>query len=303
MPKLRLGTRGSELALWQARHVAALLAEHAGVESELVIIKTQGDREGEMPAPQASWSTGAFVAAIEQALAGGEVDLAIHSFKDLATRSLPGLAVVATPPRAAVHDVLAASSERVAAVLRAALAGNGDAAGLRVGTSSPRRVTQLRRELGCATEPIRGNVPTRLAIATRADLDAVCLAAAGVERLGLPVAHAVALPIDRFPTAPAQGAVAVQAREGTEAADLAAKINHGPTSRCAAAERAFLGRLNAGCQVPVAANATLDAGGVIRLHVQLFNDRGGLFEERADGTDPRAVGEAVGERALAWYRA
>ncbi len=146
-------------------------------------------------------------------------------------------------------------------------------------------------------------MPTRLAIATRADLDAVCLAAAGVERLGLPVAHPVALPIDRFPTAPAQGAVAVQARQGTEAADLAAKINHEPTSRCAAAERAFLGRLNAGCQVPVAANATLDAGGVIRLHVQLFNDRGGLFEERAEGNDPRAVGEAVGERALAWYRA
>lgn len=298
---LRIGTRGSDLALWQARHVAALLAERAGVESELVVIKTQGDREGEAPADKAVWSTGAFVAAIEQALADGEVDLAVHSYKDLATKSPPGLAVVATPERAATHDVLAAATAGVAERIRAALAGGGDAAGLRLGTSSPRRAVQLQRTLGCTIEPIRGNVPTRLAIATRGELDAVCLAAAGVERLGLAMAHPVPLPMDRFPTAPAQGAVAVQAREGTEAAAIAAKINHEPTHRTAAAERAFLERLNAGCQVPVAANATLGADGTVRLHVQLFKADGELFEERVEGAEPRALGLELGGRALAWY--
>ena len=303
MAALKLGTRGSDLARWQARHVAELLKEHTGRESELVIIKTQGDREGEMPAAQAQWSTGAFVTAIEQALAAGEVDLAIHSHKDLESKSLPGLVIAATPERASMHDILAARDSEVASRLHDALTGGGQTPDLTLGTSSPRREAQLRRAFGCGIAPIRGNVPTRLAIATEGELDAVCLAAAGVERLGLDVAYAVALPIETFPTAPAQGAVAVQAREETEAAELASWIDHHPTRRCAEAERAFLEKINAGCHAPIAASATVLAQGGISLHVQLFKDDGEMYDERVEGADARELGLSLGARALEWYRA
>lgn len=300
---IRIGTRGSDLALSQARDVAARLEEHAGVASETVVIQTTGDREADAPMTPGVWETGAFVTAIEHALADGRVDLAVHSHKDLATVSLPGLVIVANPPRAPVHDVLVASSAQVAAELNAALAGESPGEELRIGTSSPRRAAQLRRALGCRIEPIRGNVPTRMAIATGGKLDAVCLAAAGLQRLGLAPEHAIALPIDRFPTAPAQGAVAVQAREGTPAAALGPTIDHGPTRRCTAAERAFLATINAGCHAPVAASATVEEAGTIRLHVQLFKDDGELYEERAVGDEPRALGLEVGKRALAWIGA
>lgn len=302
MAKLKLGTRGSELARWQARHVADLLKEHTGRESELVIIKTQGDREGEMPAAQASWSAGAFVTAIERALADGEVDLAIHSHKDLESRSLPGLVIAATPERASMHDILAARDPGVASRLAEALAGGGRVSDLTLGTSSPRRAAQLRRGFGCEIAPIRGNVPTRLAIATSGELDAVCLAAAGVERLGLEVAHRVELPIGTFPTAPAQGAVAVQARADSDAAELASWIDHAPTRRCAVAERSFLEKISAGCHAPIAASATVLAGGGLSLHVQLFKDDGELYDRHGEGEDARELGLTMGERALAWYR-
>lgn len=297
---VRIGTRGSDLALWQARHVAAMLTEHAGVTTTLEIIRTQGDIEVDTPMTPGVWATGAFVTAIEKALAAGEIDLAVHSHKDLATVSLPGLVIVATPPRAAMHDVLAVAGPDALATLQRALAGEGAATELRVGTSSPRRAAQMRRVLGCEIHPIRGNVPTRLSIAERSELDAVCLAAAGIERLGLTPSFPLALPIDRFPTAPAQGAVAVQARQGTPAAALGPAIDHEPTRRCVSAERAFLEKINAGCHAPLAANAVIEANGSIRLHVQLFNGDGDLFEEYATGDTPRELGLDLGQRALDW---
>lgn len=297
---IRIGTRGSDLALWQARMVASMLAERAGVETTLEIIKTQGDIEVDMPMEPGVWATGAFVTAIERALAEDDIDMAVHSHKDLATISLPGLVVVATPPRAAIHDVLAASGPEALMILQRALGGECSAEDLRVGTSSPRRAAQLRRILGCEIRPIRGNVPTRLSIAERGELDAVCLAAAGVQRLGLTPTFPLDLPIDRFPTAPAQGAVAVQAREGTAAAALGPAIDHEPTRRCVIAERAFLERINAGCHAPLAASAVNEANGSVRLHVQLFNDDGDLFEEYATGSEPRGLGLEVGQRALDW---
>jgi len=297
---IRIGTRGSDLALWQARHVAAMLTERTGVATTLEIIRTQGDIEADTPMTPGVWATAAFVTAIERALAAGEVDLAVHSHKDLATVSLPGLVIVATPPRAAMHDVLAVATPEALAILQRALAGEGSAESLRIGTSSPRRAAQMRRVLACEISPIRGNVPRRLGIAERGELDAVCLAAAGIERLGLTLRFPLTLPIDRFPTAPAQGAVAVQAREGTAPAALGPAIDHELPRRCVTAERAFLEKINAGCHAPMAANANVETYGPIRLHVQLFKENGDLFEEYAIGDKPRELGFDVGQRALDW---
>ncbi len=297
---VRIGSRGSDLALWQARDIAARLSECAGVVTEIVIIQTPGDSDAKMPMTSGVWPTGAFVTSIEQALVDDEIDIGVHSFKDLATVSQPGLKVIATTPRASVHDVLVASGSESAARLNSALEGEGSVSELHIGTSSPRRTAQLLHALGCQNDPIRGNVPTRVAIATQGKLDAVCLAAAGLERLGLNPLHTVVLPIDRFPTAPAQGAIAVQAREGTPTAELGITINHEPTQRCVMAERAFIQKIDAGCHTPVAASAVIEADGTINLHVQLFNENGDLFEEHAKGTDPLSLGLMVGVRALKW---
>jgi hydroxymethylbilane synthase len=299
---IRIGTRGSDLAMRQTRAVVASLAEF-GASAEIVVIQTQGDREADAPMTPGVWATGAFVSEIERALAAGEIDLAVHSHKDLASVSLPGLVVVATPPRAPAHDVLVAASAEVAEACLAVLENGDSMPDLAIGTSSPRRAAQLRRALGCRIEPIRGNVPTRIAKAGADGCDAVCLAAAGIERLGLAPAHMVPLPLDRFPTAPAQGAVAVQSRSNTPAAAIAARLDHEPTHRCVHAERAFLATINAGCHAPIAASAApLADGRSVELHVQLFRDDGDLFEERARSADAPSLGRELGERALAWIR-
>lgn len=296
---LQIGTRGSELALRQARSVAAAIAPHTGAEPEIVVIQTQGDREADAPMLPGAWATGAFVSEIERALAAGRIDLAVHSHKDLATVSLPGLLVVATPARAAAHDVLVAATASIAEGLRAALAGAGSAADVVVGTSSPRRTAQLRRALSCRIEPLRGNVPTRVARAAPGDLDAVCLAAAGIERLELSWPHIVPLSLDRFPAAPAQGAIAIQARAGTASAQLGAMLDHEPTHRCVRAERAFLAGVGAGCHAPIAATASAGPDDAVELHVQLF-DGEEFFDRRAAGDDPEAVGAALARQALEW---
>lgn len=296
---LRIGTRGSDLALRQARSVAAAIAPHAGAEPEIVIIQTQGDREADAPMLPGVWATGAFVSEIERALAAGSIDLAVHSHKDLATATLPGLQIVATPARAAAHDVLIAATAAIAEAFQTALATAGAAPELTVGTSSPRRTAQLRGALGCRIEPLRGNVPTRIARAAPGDLDAVCLAAAGIMRLELSCPHLVPLPLDRFPGAPAQGAIAIQARAGTEAAQLAAMLDHQPTHRCVRAERAFLAGVGAGCHAPIAAAASAGPNDAVELHVQLFHGES-LFEQRAAGDDPEAIGGDLAQRALKW---
>src|SRR5690349_9405710 len=195
MKKLRIGTRGSALALWQSRHVAGLLARNLpGLEVELVEITSLGDRVTDVPLSHVE-GTGFFTASIEQALIANEVDIAVHSYKDLPVESTPGLVVAAVPQRGPVEDVLCGRGRKTLATL---------APGARVGTCSARRTAQirlLRDDLELV--PLRGNVPTRVARIDN-DLDAIVLARAGLVRLELDGAISEIFDLDRMLPAPAQ---------------------------------------------------------------------------------------------------
>jgi hydroxymethylbilane synthase len=243
---LRLGTRGSALALAQAGTVAARLG------AELVAIESEGDRSN---APLADLGgAGVFAAALREALLAGEVDAVVHSYKDLPTTPLPGLTVAAVPKRADARDALCTSAGRDLDSLPE---------GARVGTGSPRRRAQLlSRRADLEVVDIRGNIDTRLGRLDSDDperrLDAIVLAAAGLERLGRLDAATEVLSLTSWPTAPAQGALAVETRTGDE--KLVTKLEHKPSRLAAEAERGVLARLEAGCAAPLGATALFDDG-------------------------------------------
>jgi hydroxymethylbilane synthase len=295
-PTLRLGTRGSELARTQSGTVAAAL-EQAGFAVELTIIKTSGDQN-----TTASFGSigpqGVFVREIEQALVERRVELAVHSFKDLPTKSPSELTIAAIPKRVDAADLLL--------VRRAALAGSsGDwlplAPGARVGTASARRrvwLTHFRPDL--RIEPLRGNVPTRIRRLEEGSFDAIVLAAAGIERL-----HAqqrlgdgiVVLRLDpeRFVPAPAQGALAVQCRrDDLRVLTALAAIDHAPSRAAVTAERDALARAEGGCDVAFGAHCIAAGGGfeLIAMH-----ERAGVVRStRVAGADPATLG------AIAWAK-
>jgi hydroxymethylbilane synthase len=256
MSVLRIATRGSDLALWQARHVGDLLAAALGVVPELVPLKTAGDRPSGSVAKQGR--KGLFVAEIEEALLDGRADVAVHSAKDLPAADHPELVLAAFPERADPRDALVAR------------AGNATLAslprGARVGTGSARRTAQLRRlRADLEVVPLRGNVGTRLAKLEREGLDALLLACAGLDRLGLSQRIACRIDPELLLPAAAQGVLAVQARRGAALAAELSAISHPVTACCVVAERAFLRELGGDCNVPVAALATLADG---RLRVR-----------------------------------
>jgi hydroxymethylbilane synthase len=290
MMQLRLGTRGSDLALTQARWFCdRLRAAHEGLEIEEIIIKTHGDRVLDRPFDE-SWPVGSFVGELERALVEEQVDFAVHSFKDLPTQSLPGLVIAAVPGREEVEDVLITAKP-----FRLEEIGSG----FRLGTSSPRRQAQWRRFApGVEIVPIRGNVPTRME-KVHDNCDGVILAAAGLKRLGLEPAHAQKLPTDQFMPSPAQGALAVQVREGSEAEAAIRAVNDETAHRVVRAERQFLATIEAGCHTPVGALAKLE-GDTIRLRAQLFSDDGLRWAEGEEaGDDPHEIGAALARRLLA----
>jgi hydroxymethylbilane synthase len=248
---IRLGTRGSDLALWQARHVAERLAPEADVE--LVVLRTRGDRIDDVPLTSVEGKA-FFTAEIEQALLERRVDLAVHSHKDLPTESPPGLVVAAVPARGPHAERLLVRP--AAYVERAPLLPL--AHGARVGTSSPRRVAQLetlRPDL--VIVPLRGNVPTRVRRLREGGYDAILLAAAGLDRLGLAVGdlRVVTLPAALVVPAPAQGALALQVRADDEglAALLRRRLHDPATADAIAAERLLLTRAGGGCNLPLGA--------------------------------------------------
>ncbi|MGY1619361.1 hydroxymethylbilane synthase [Geodermatophilus sp. SYSU D00691] len=250
---LRLGTRRSALALTQSQWVADAITAATGTPVELVHIVTEGDRSSAAIAQLGG--TGVFVAAIRQALLAGEVDLAVHSYKDLPTAPEPGLALAAVPVREDPRDALVARDGLTLGELPA---------GSKVGTGAPRRVAQLRAlGLGLEVVPIRGNVDTRMAraLGPDADLDAVVLARAGLTRLGRLDAITETLdPLQVLP-APAQGALAVECRADDERTRaLLAPLDHAATRACVVAERSALAALEAGCSAPVAAYAEVAEG-------------------------------------------
>ncbi len=278
--RIRIGTRGSKLALAQAREVAGLL-EGEGHAAELVSISTAGDR-GASPASSPSGAKGLFVAEITEALARGDVDLAVHSAKDLPSEDPPGVVVAAVPERGVPYDVLVTrgSSLTVAAA---------------VGTGSLRRGAQIiRMHPGVRVSSIRGNVDTRLRKLEQGEVDALVLAGAGLARLGLSPEHAAPIPVEDMVPAPGQGALAVQAREGDPAAAIAATLDH-PASRDAfEAERRVVALLGGGCRLPLGAYAERRDEGVRLLAVVIRPDGSDLLWSQVEADRPR---EAAAEAA------
>ena len=244
--KVRIGTRGSALALAQTQTIANALTAR-GAEVEIVTITTHGDTSKESLATLGG--TGVFASALRDALLAGECDIVVHSLKDLPTASTPGLAIAAVPKRADARDALCARDGLTLETLPE---------GARVGTGSPRRVAQLlARRPDLEVVDIRGNVDTRLK-RVGVDLDAVILAAAGLERIGRSEAVTDLLSLSGWPTAPGQGALALEVRVGEE--KLVAALDHKPTHVVVDAERAVLAQLEAGCAAPIAAHGFIDDG-------------------------------------------
>jgi hydroxymethylbilane synthase len=292
---LVIGTRASALALWQARHVAALLAAVPGAPPvELRHISTQGDLQSDVPL----WQVGGrafFTREIDRALLAGEVSLAVHSLKDLPTRLEPGIVLAAVLERADPRDALVSSGDLGLAQLPR---------GARIGTSSLRRRAFLARlRPDAQLLELRGNVPTRLERLQRGDYDAIVLAAAGLSRLALDEHVSQYLDPESFPPAVAQGAIAVCAR-AQDAATLRhlAPLDHGATRSAVSAERTLLAQLEGGCQVPLGALARLEDG-MLSLQAQVCAQDGSrALAARASApsaSDPSALGLQVAQQLLA----
>ncbi len=280
---IRIGTRGSALARWQAEHVAAALEALPGApDPELVLIRTEGDRIQDVPLSQVDGKA-FFTKEIEEALLNRKVDVAVHSLKDLATEMPGGLALGAVMEREDPRDVLLAGDLTHPDQLPERA---------RVGTSSLRRRAFLARWRSDLTLlELRGNVPTRIEKMERGDYDGIVLAAAGVKRLGLEDLISAYLPFDGFLPAVSQGAVGVQIREGDEETSRWVEgLDHEPTRLATTAERALLKTVEGGCHVPVGALGEVE-GEVLRLRAMVCSLDG---TQAVDGALSGPLAEAEG---------
>ncbi len=290
---LRIGTRGSKLALAQTDWVIARLwARYPDLEIEKVIIKTKGDKILDVPLAKIG-GKGLFVKEIEEALLREEIDLAVHSMKDVPSEIPPGLEIAAIPEREDPRDVFIGREVQRLADLPA---------GARVGTSSLRRRAQLKHlRPDLEILPLRGNVDTRLRKLSEGQYEAIILAEAGLRRLDLPVERERLSPEVMLP-AVGQGVLAIEAREEDwETKEFLEFLHHPETALCVSAERAFLRRLEGGCQVPLAAHARLVDG---RLHLEGFiADPEGqrFYRDKLEGTpeEAEALGTKLAEKLLA----
>ena len=286
--RIRIGSRGSALARIQASLVIAAL-ERAGVPTELVIIETAGDRR----APDTAWGEGAFVAAIEDALLDSRVDVAVHSAKDVPIDQDERLVLAAYLPRADPRDALVVRADAPARRL------DDLPPGSRVGTDSPRRTGFVRaRRPDLTVHPLHGNVDTRLGRLDAGETDALILACAGLDRLGLGARIAERFDSELVPPAPGQAAVAVQIRrDDTEVAELAGLVDDPDTRLAVEAERAFLEASGGGCRAPIGALATVHAGAVDLFVGLVEPDGSGAIRARrrapADGATAMARAFAV----------
>ena len=296
MTTLRIGTRGSQLALWQAQAVAGLL-KAAGVQSELVIIKTTGDRIQNAPLTEAGGKR-LFVKEIEDALIAGEVDLAVHSAKDMPAALAEGLALTAALPREDPRDALiapqGAHSTADLAAVRETLG-----ARQRIGTSSVRRTAQLRALFPRASfEPVRGNVDTRLRKLDEGGYDALVLAAAGLRRLGFGARITTVLPVEHCVPAPGQGIIAIETRAGDRTTErLLEPLNDARAATSLRAERALVAALGGGCQLPLGGLALHD-GSALEMHAVVATPDGRRMLKRrgrAPAADPESLGRQIAE--------
>ena len=282
-----IGSRGSQLALWQARHIADCLHK-LGAETRLEIIKTTGDKITDVPLAQVG-GKGLFTKEIEEALLAGSIDLAVHSLKDMPTALPQGLTLAAIPPREDPRDAL---------IGRALVDSH---AGDKVGTSSLRRAAQLHAlGRGLAIETLRGNVDTRLRKLDEGQYASIVLAAAGLRRLGWADRIRELLDADVMCPAPGQGALAIETRDDDgPAREFARKLNHPPSNTAVTAERSLLATLEGGCQVPIGAYAHLEDTAIHLRAIVATPDGSRIVRDRASGADAVALGRELGERLLA----
>jgi hydroxymethylbilane synthase len=276
--KLRIGTRGSRLALAQSREVADAISA-SGVETELVTVTTAGDR-GADPASDPAGVKGLFVTEIVRALLDGEVDLAVHSAKDLPADETEGVVIAGVPERASALDVL---------VTR-----DGDLRpGARVGTSSIRRRAQVfRLRPDVIVEDLRGNVDTRLRKLRNGEVDALILAGAGLLRLGVVPEHAAPMSLSEMVPAPGQGCLAIQARASDgETIEAVSGLDHAASRVALEAERGLMARLGGGCALPLGAFAESVPRGVKLLAIALSPDGSRIVRTHVDGATPEEVAE------------
>ena len=275
-----IGSRGSKLALWQARHIAACI----GGETRIEIIKTSGDKIQDVPLA-AVGGKGLFTKEIEEALLAGTIDLAVHSMKDLPTKLPEGLTIAAIPEREDPRD---------------ALVGQPLDVGKRVGTASLRRSAQLRHfRPDLQIEMLRGNVDTRLRKLDEGQYDSIVLAAAGLRRLGWQDRIRELIPVEIMCPAVGQGALAIETRDDDGSAQrLARSLDHAATSTAVTAERALLEVMGGGCQVPIGAYATVDGATIHLRAIVVSPDGSRLVKGELTGSDPSKIGTALGRRLL-----
>jgi hydroxymethylbilane synthase len=290
---LRIGTRGSPLALWQARTVRERLAAAVGCDAETIelrIIKTSGDTIVDRPLAEEG-GKGLFTKEIEEALLRGDIDLAVHSAKDVPTFLPPGLMIAACLEREDPRDVfIGARARSIKALPR----------GAKVGTASLRRqaiVKRMRPDLEVA--PLRGNVETRLRKLDTGDADAIILALAGLRRLGLEARATAIMSIEEFLPAAGQGAIAIETREDdTATRTVLAKVDHADTSTALACERAFLAALDGSCKTPIGGHAIVEGETVQFRGLIVRPDGSEAHDTTAMGrrSDAAAIGAECGHQ-------
>jgi len=289
MARLRIGSRGSQLALWQANHISALLREQ-GHQVELEIIKTTGDKITDVALSQVG-TKGMFTKEIEDALAAGRVDLAVHSLKDLPTELPPGFELAAITTRANPRDVfLSVKYDSVRALPK----------GARVGTSSLRRQAQLKvARPDLVIHALRGNVDTRVRKLEAGEYDAIILAAAGLTRLGKTQLVKEVLSEEFMCPAAGQGALGIEIRAGDEKTrEHLAFLDDATARATTTCERALLNKLGGGCQVPIGAFAESRDGELQLTAIVARPDGSVILRETQSGSDPVALGERVGDILL-----
>jgi hydroxymethylbilane synthase len=290
MAHLRIGSRGSQLALWQANYISRLLQEQ-GHTTSIEVIKTTGDKITDVALARVG-TKGMFTKELEEAMAKSKIDLAVHSLKDLPTELSPEFAIAAIPQREDPRDAFFSSNYSGVQELPA---------GARVGTSSLRRQAQLhglRSDLNII--PLRGNVDTRLRKLEAGEFDAIILASAGVTRLGLGGKVRHYLEPDEMCPAAGQGALAIEARADDHKTITVLKfLDHPPTRAAVECERATLNALGDGCQVPIGAYAEVASDGLLLRAVVASPDGKKIIRERRSGSDPQRLGSEVGQALLA----
>lgn len=288
MSRLRIGTRGSALALWQAEHVKGRL-EALGHDVEIEVITTTGDRLLDRRLESVG-GKGAFLKEIEEAMLAGEVDLAVHSLKDVPTVLPAGLALCGVLERADARDALLSSGPRLLEL----------PAGATVGTTSLRRQAQLRAlRPDLILADLRGNVDTRIRRLREGAFDAILLAMAGLTRLGRADEATEALDPRQFVPAPGQGAIALECRDKDAAVrEAVAPLEHVPTARAVTAERAFLAALGGGCNVPLGAHAVAEADRLDLVGFVAEAGGPGFVRGERHGSDPEGLGRALADDLL-----